>query len=539
MSDESILWMGNVQEWMNEKKIKQYFTEYGFNPYRVKLFKNKITKCLSNFCFVYFYTIREANKALNLLNGKSMPTTYINFTLKWANPKSKDNNIDIFVANLSSEIDHLELYNLFKEKYTSVHHASIISNKNNKSNKHLKSKGYGFITFLDKEEAEKCVNEMNGYFFHNKSLKVKKNIKDNDIQNEIYLFSENFEDIELNFVGILKGNKGPVNHLVCIEDENGRPLLLSTSKDSTIIKWKLFLKDKKLLIDSKYNEKEKEKIYLGRPETIFHAHNNKITGLLLDYENKRLISSSLDKTIKVWDISSLNLKLIINEHKNENLFACHCGEDIIFIGNDKKLKILNMQNKLRCINISQNNEYVTCIFNLKNTKYLNHEVSIALGFSDGTVRIFDNNYHLKTVIPLNDKNKDKNLKSIQKDGEYYSVVSMCIDERGEFLFIGYKNGKIIIWYLKDNEGGDNNIKRILNIFCKLNNILFIDEFYEIIFVGSEKGLIIKGIKDDETFTINNSEECLSLCFDKSKTNLFAGFKNGIIKVFKISREKFI
>ena len=73
-----------------------------------------------------------------------MPTTYINFTLKWANPKSKDNNIDIFVANLSSEIDHLELYNLFKEKYTSVHHASIITHK-----------GYGFITFLDKEEAEK------------------------------------------------------------------------------------------------------------------------------------------------------------------------------------------------------------------------------------------------------------------------------------------------------------------------------------------------------------------------------------------------
>ena len=129
---------------MDEKKIMQYFTEYGFNPYRIKLFKNKITKCLSNFFFVYFYTIREANNALNLLNGKSMPTTYINFTLKWANPKSKDNNIDIFVANLSSEIDHLELYNLFKEKYTSVHHASIITHK-----------GYGFITFLDKEEAEK------------------------------------------------------------------------------------------------------------------------------------------------------------------------------------------------------------------------------------------------------------------------------------------------------------------------------------------------------------------------------------------------
>jgi len=88
-----------------------------------------------------------------------------------------------------------------------------------------------------------------------------------------------------------------------------------------------------------------------------------------------------------------------------------------------------MQNKLKCINISQNNEYITIIFNLKNKKYLNNEVSIALDFSDGTVRIFDNNYHLKTVISLNNKIKGKNLKSIQKDGEYYSVVSMCIDKR--------------------------------------------------------------------------------------------------------------
>ena len=533
MSDDSILWMGNIQEWMNEKKIMQYFIEYGFNPYRIKLLKN-ISNCFSNYCFVYFYTIEEANNALNQLSGKPMPTTYINFELKWANPKFKDNNIEIFVANFSSEIDHLELYNLFKEKYPNVHHVSIINDKNNKSNK---SKGYGFIHFFDKIEAEKCVNEMNGYLFHNKPLKVKSNIKDDDIQNEVNLFSENFEDIELNFIGILKGNKAPVNHLVCTEHENGVPLLFSTSKDSTIIKWKLYFKDKKFKIISKYDEKEK--IYLGKPEKIFHAHNNKITRLLLDYENNKLISSSLDRTIKLWDIPSLTPEFTIEEVKNEILSVCHYGENIISSGNDKKVKIWNMQGKFKYIITYQKKEYVTCIFNLKNPKYLNHDISIALGFSDGTVRIFDDNYNLKIEIPLNDKIKDEKLKSIQNDEEHYSVVSMSVDEDGEFLFIGFKNGKILIWYLNDYECGDNNIKRILNISCKLNKFLYINEFYEIVFVGSEKGLIIKGIKDDETFKINNTEDCLSLCFDKSKTYLFAGFKNGIIKVFQILRNNFI
>ena len=61
---------------------------------------------------------------------------------------------------------------------------------------------------------------MNGFLFHNKPLKVKKNIKD-----IVYIFSENIIDLESNFIGILKGNKGSVNHLVFTQDEIGTPLL--------------------------------------------------------------------------------------------------------------------------------------------------------------------------------------------------------------------------------------------------------------------------------------------------------------------------
>ena len=181
-----------------------------------------------------------------------MPSTFINYSLKWANPKSKNNNIDIFAANLSSEVKNLELYNLFKEKYPSVHHASIITDKNNKS------KEYGFITFIDKKEAEKCVNEMNGFLFHNKLLIIKKNIKDVNIQEVVYIFSENIIDLESNFIGILKGNKGPLDHLVCTEEENCTPLLFSSSGYSNIINWRLYFKEKKFGIFNKYNEDEKK-----------------------------------------------------------------------------------------------------------------------------------------------------------------------------------------------------------------------------------------------------------------------------------------
>ena len=62
-----------------------------------------------------------------------MPNTNLTFKLNWAKPNSE--NIDIYVGNLSPEINNLDLYNLFKEKYRSVHHVLIITDKNSNISK--------------------------------------------------------------------------------------------------------------------------------------------------------------------------------------------------------------------------------------------------------------------------------------------------------------------------------------------------------------------------------------------------------------------
>lgn len=174
MSEENKLWMGNIEKWMDEKVITKFFNEYNFIPKKIELLPNKKGEDSINFCYIYFNTLYEANEALTKLNGKYIPNTNLTFKLNWAKPNSE--NIDIYVGNLSPEINNLDLYNLFKEKYSSVHHALIITDK--KSNI---SKGYGFINFLKKEEATKCIEEMNGYFFYNKSLILKeKNNKTRD-----------------------------------------------------------------------------------------------------------------------------------------------------------------------------------------------------------------------------------------------------------------------------------------------------------------------------------------------------------------------
>ena len=172
MSTESTLWMGDIEPWMNEEIIMKSFTENNINPISIKMIKDKRLNLLRNYCFINFDNMIEANKALIQLNGKKMPNANLKFKLNWANQNSEGNK-NLYVGNLPPDIDDIELYTLFKSKYPSVHHASIITDQG-------VSKGFGFIHFLEKDDYDKCLKEMDGYIFHNTPIKVKERKKKNE-----------------------------------------------------------------------------------------------------------------------------------------------------------------------------------------------------------------------------------------------------------------------------------------------------------------------------------------------------------------------
>ena len=171
MSIENTLWMSDIEPWMNEEIIMKSFKAYGFQPTSVKMIKDRKLNKIRNYCFINFDNIIEANRTLIQLNGKNLPNSNIKFKLNWANLNSRENP-NVYVGNLSTEIDDIELYSLFKERYPSVHHASIITDKGI-------SKGFGFVHFLEKKDYEKCLKEMDGFIFHNKAIKVKERKKKN------------------------------------------------------------------------------------------------------------------------------------------------------------------------------------------------------------------------------------------------------------------------------------------------------------------------------------------------------------------------
>ncbi len=172
MSTNSTIWMGDIEPKMTEQDIMNCFLKFNIHPQNVKLIKDKKTNENKNYCFIYFKTIKEANAVLFKLNKKKIPGSSLVFRLNWANNRSIFNK-SAYVGNLNPKVDDLKLYNLFKKKYPSVHHASVITENG-------VSKGYGFVLFNGKEEYEMSLKEMNGISFYGNIIKVKEQKKKNE-----------------------------------------------------------------------------------------------------------------------------------------------------------------------------------------------------------------------------------------------------------------------------------------------------------------------------------------------------------------------
>ncbi|HJZ19027.1 MAG TPA: RNA-binding protein [Candidatus Nanoarchaeia archaeon] len=72
----------------------------------------------------------------------------------------------LYVGNLSFSVDDSKLRDIFSS-YGEIEEATVIIDKFSK-----RSKGFGFVTFKNDEDADKAVEEMNGKEVEGRTLKV-------------------------------------------------------------------------------------------------------------------------------------------------------------------------------------------------------------------------------------------------------------------------------------------------------------------------------------------------------------------------------
>ena len=249
-----------------------------------------------------------------------------------------------------------------------------------------------------------------------------------------------------------------------------------------------------------------------------YQYNHFVSSLALNSDSTKLISGSWDKTIRLWDVPSSKSEKIFKGHTKDVLCVGFSQDErLIFSGGmDNTLKYWNTKGESKYDN-NQFRGWVSCILNIKKAK----TSLMAVGSWDGSVKIFNKDYQLQREIL----------------GGEYAVTSLSTDDKGEYLFVAYKNGTIKVINI-DEEGSENESKSTIETGIDINAILFESKFFQIYALGTSKGLQIRRIrgKKKPEFEDNANGACLSLAYDKSKDYLFAGFADGTIKVYKTLNE---
>uniref|UniRef100_A0A453RKY6 RRM domain-containing protein n=1 Tax=Aegilops tauschii subsp. strangulata TaxID=200361 RepID=A0A453RKY6_AEGTS len=155
-------YVGNVHPNVTESLLIEVFQ--GSGPVeRCKL----IRKEKSSFGFVDYYDRRSAALAIMTLHGRHIYGQAIKVNWAYASTQREDTSghFHIFVGDLSSEVNDATLYACFST-YPSCSDARVMWD-----NKTGRSRGYGFVSFRNQQEAETAITEMTGKWLGSRQIR--------------------------------------------------------------------------------------------------------------------------------------------------------------------------------------------------------------------------------------------------------------------------------------------------------------------------------------------------------------------------------
>ncbi|KAJ5835213.1 RNA recognition motif domain eukaryote [Penicillium robsamsonii] len=165
------LYVGGLDPRVTEDILKQIFETTG-HVVSVKIIPDKngqFTTKGHNYGFVEFDDPGAAERAMQTLNGRRIHQSEIR--VNWAyqsNSTSKEdtsNHFHIFVGDLSNEVNDEVLTQAFSA-FGSVSEARVMWDM-----KTGRSRGYGFVAFRDRTEADKALNSMDGEWLGSRAIR--------------------------------------------------------------------------------------------------------------------------------------------------------------------------------------------------------------------------------------------------------------------------------------------------------------------------------------------------------------------------------
>lgn len=159
------LYVGNLDPKVTDGLLWEVFSTVG-SVESCKVINDKTGES-SGYGFVDFMFEEEAERALQALNGKKIYNKEIK--VNWAShatiKEDTSNHHNVFVGDLSAEITDEMLHKAFGA-FGSISDARVMWDQNTG-----RSRGYGFVSFRDRGDAERAISEMNGVWLGNRTIR--------------------------------------------------------------------------------------------------------------------------------------------------------------------------------------------------------------------------------------------------------------------------------------------------------------------------------------------------------------------------------
>jgi guanine nucleotide-binding protein subunit beta-2-like 1 protein len=258
----------------------------------------------------------------------------------------------------------------------------------------------------------------------------------------------------------------------------------------------------------------------ARPKRRLTGHSHFIQELALSVDGQFALTSSWDGTSRLWNlVKGVSIKRFVSHTKDVLSVAFSADNRQIISGaRDNTVKVWNTLGEMK-ISLSNHSDWVSCVrYSAGATPY------IISGSWDKTIRVFDPTDFTKEAFVL-------------QNGAAVTCLDVAPD--GSLCASGDKSGKIRLWDLNDGRiTEEQDAGECVNALCfsPKNYWLCAATRKGIKIWDLEKNVMIFELNSKyENFDLkprNPNPECLSLCWSENGEQLFAGYTDSCLRVWK-------
>jgi len=333
---------------------------------------------------------------------------------------------------------------------------------------------------------------------------------------------------EFTLAGVLVGHN---DLITCIatgnpqkenEDSN---ILITGSRDKTLMIWKL-----SDVIEEDYDPNSKK--YAGVPFKSLTGHGHFVSDVALSQDNMYALSSSWDKTLRLWDLRTGKTSRIFVDHTKEVLSVTFSSDNrqIISAGADRTFKLWNTLADCKFTNDQNNHaDWVSCVRYSPVAK----NPYFATGGWDGRLKIWNQNFSIRYSFKAHQDN----------------INSLAIAPLGSYIATGGKDNYVKVWDLNDL----SEEFRELKTGSSVNKVAFNPKM-QWVAAATETGVKIfdlnteaetpfadiyveKPKKEGKIRRGSDRFACTAIAWNATGRKLFAAFSDNIIRVYHVGVEQ--